>query len=45
MKKGKLTEIQIMKRKDKKNYKILVTTLLELLLTKQISMIMKNLEE
>ena len=40
-----LTEIQIAKGKHKKNQKSLVNTLLELILIKQISMIMKNLVE
>ena len=43
--KGQLTEIQVTKEKDKKNQESLVTTLLELILIKQISMIMKNLVE
>ena len=38
-----LTEIQILKRKDKKIKKSLVTILIELILIKKISMIIKNL--
>ena len=40
-----VTEIQIMKGKVEKNLKSLVTNLLELILIKQISIIMKNLVE
>ena len=43
--KDMVTEIQIMKGKDEKNLKSLVTNLLELILIKQISVIMKNLVE
>ena len=43
MKKDMLTEIHITKEKDKKNWKSLVTTLLELILINWISMIMKYL--
>ena len=43
MKKDLLTESQIMRRKDKNIYKSLVATLLELILLKKVSMIMKNL--
>ena len=43
--KDRLTEIQIMKGKVEKNLKSLVTNLLELILIKQISIIMKNLVE
>ena len=43
--KDRLTEIQIMKGKVEKNLKSLVTNLLELILIKQISVIMKNLVE
>ena len=43
--KDMVTEIQIMKGKDEKNLKSLVTNLLELILIKQISIIMKNLVE
>ena len=38
-----MTEIQIVKGEDKKNQKSLVTTALELILTNQILMNMKNL--
>ena len=38
-------DLQVMKRKDKKIYKRLVTTLLELILINQVSMIMKNFGE
>ena len=38
-----LTEIQILKRKDKKIKKSLVTILIELILIKKVSMIIKNL--
>ena len=40
-----VTEIQIMKGKVEKNLKSLVTNLLELILIKQISIVMKNLVE
>ena len=40
-----VTEIQIMKGKVEKSLKSLVTNLLELILIKQISIIMKNLVE
>ena len=43
--KDMVTEIQIMKGKVEKNLKSLVTNLLELILIKQISIIMKNLVE
>ena len=43
--KDMVTEIQIMKEKVEKNLKSLVTNLLELILIKQISIIMKNLVE
>ena len=45
MKKDMLTEAQITKGKGKKNQKIVVTTLFELILIKMISMIIKNLVE
>ena len=38
-----LAEIQILKRKDKKTKKSLVTILIELILIKKVSMIIKNL--
>ena len=38
-----LTEIQILKRKDKKIKKSLVTILIELILIKKVSTIIKNL--
>ena len=40
-----MADIQIMKRKDKKELESLITTSLELILIKWISMIMKNLVE
>ena len=43
--KDMVTEIQIMKGKVEKNLKSLVTNLLELILIKRISIIMKNLVE
>ena len=43
--KDMVTEIQILKGKVEKNLKSLVTNLLELILIKQISIIMKNLVE
>ena len=43
--KDMVTEIQIMKGKVEKNMKSLVTNLLELILIKRISIIMKNLVE
>ena len=45
MKKDMLTEIHIRKEKDKKNWKSLVTSLLELILMNWIAMIMKYLVE
>ena len=45
MKKNMLTEIHIRKEKDKKNWKSLVTSLLELILMNWIAMIMKYLVE
>ena len=45
MKKDMLTEIHITKEKDKKNWKSLVTTFLELILINWISMIIKYLVE
>ena len=45
MKKDLLTEIHIRKEKDKKNWKSLVTSLLELILMNWIAMIMKYLVE
>ena len=43
--KDMVTEIQILKGKVEKNLKSLVTNLLELILIKRISIIMKNLVE
>ena len=43
--KDMVTEIQILKGKVEKNLKSLVTNILELILIKQISIIMKNLVE
>ena len=43
--KDMVTEIQIMKGKVEKDLKSLVTNLLELILIKRISIIMKNLVE
>ena len=40
---GHTERIQTMKVKDKKNQKIVLITLLELILIKKISMIMENL--
>ena len=45
MKNDIMADIQIMKRKDKKELESLITTSLELILIKWISMIMKNLVE
>ena len=45
MKKDMLTEIHITKEKDKKSWKSLVTTFLELILINWISMIIKYLVE
>ena len=42
---GHTERIQTMKGKDKKNQKIVLITLLELILIKKISMIMENLVE
>ena len=42
---GHTERIQTMKGKDKKNQKIVLITLVELILIKKISMIMKNLVE
>ena len=42
---GHTERIQTMKGKDKKNQKIVLITLVELILIKKISMIMENLVE
>ena len=42
---GHTERIQTMKGKDKKNQKIVLVTLVELILIKKISMIMENLVE